>query len=130
MDPRAFRTPIKSPSTVRKAGADWLAWGFQFVLGGLVGLALGLFVIARRGRSRTGFWMDSEFVLIWVTGAVLVGGALASYFGDRLWIGRSYLVIPPDRPRHSALSRHASRVVGMAGALFMGRALFGNFGIL
>jgi len=130
MDPRAFRTPIKSPAAVRKVGADWLAWGFQFVLGALVGLALGLFVIARRGRSRTGFWMDAEFVVIWITGAALVGGALASYFGDRLWIGRSYLVIPPDRPRHSALSRHASRFAGVAGALLIGRALSRNFGIL
>ena len=57
-----------------------------------------------------------------VLGGALIGGALASYFGDFFWyewIGRTYRLIPPDAPQHNILSKGASILAGVAGGVFL-----------
>jgi hypothetical protein len=105
-------------------GADWLAWVLQFILGLIVGCVLGAVLISRR---RHGFWMTSEAIPAYLLGAALLGAALASYYGDRLWLGSSYRVIPPDEIRHSAKSRTASISVGGLGGILVLAAVLKHF---
>jgi uncharacterized membrane protein YeaQ/YmgE (transglycosylase-associated protein family) len=63
--------------------ADWLGWILQFILGFIAGV-VGGFVLASRRRS--GWWLNSGMVLYFILGAGLLGGDLASHYGDRLWM--------------------------------------------
>jgi hypothetical protein len=89
-----------------KQGADWLAWSLQFTAGFIVGRILALY-ITRRSLYRLPT-ASSQHVLMLVLGAALVGAGLASCFGDRLWLGSSYRVIPPDGVPHSRTSKALS----------------------
>ncbi|HEX7261583.1 MAG TPA: hypothetical protein VF258_07180, partial [Luteolibacter sp.] len=60
-------------------------------------------------------------------GLALFTAALASYFGDRLWLGDTYRVIPPDGPQHSLASRLISILAGCAGVILIFIAIARTF---
>jgi hypothetical protein len=95
--------------------ADWLAWSLQFIFGLIVGTFFGFGIIAKSHRRGGGWWLASEQVSIFLSGAALIGAGLASYYGDRLWLGSSYRVIPPDDMKQSRISRIISIVTGTLG---------------
>ena len=86
--------------------ADWFAWALHF-LGGLVAGSLSSFLFLRGGRRSIPL-ITSEAFPVFLIGLALLGAGLASRYGDRLWIGDSYRVIPPDEPRQSAVSCRTS----------------------
>ena len=72
---------------------------------GFFGLVAGVvagFVLISRGRL--GLWLDRDFLLPFLIGAGLIGAGLGSRYGDRLWIGDNYYMLPPDEPDQSNLS--------------------------
>jgi hypothetical protein len=95
-----------------KHSADWLAWTLQFLLGLVVGAAVGIAIILRIG---VGYSMGAGVLATYVCGAALIGGALASYYGDRLWLGQSSRIIAPNTVRNSSTSRATSMAAGAAG---------------
>ena len=101
--------------------ADWMAWIFQFIAGSAVGLLLG-FVVIHRGRHRfgygvSGYWLGSNDVMPFLVGAAFLGGALASYYGDRLWMEDR--VIPNDSVPQSYNSFACSVTLGCVGVGLM-----------
>jgi hypothetical protein len=115
--------PLQLPQLVdpMKPSADWLAWTLQFLLGLVVGAIVGIGIILRIGL---GYSMQSGILTTYVCGAALVGGALASYYGDRLWLGHSSRIIAPNTVRNSSASRATSMAAGAAGvALVVGAFL-------
>ncbi len=108
-------------------GADWLAWSLQFILGLIVGVVVGAVLISRRHQ---GFWMASEFIPVYLLGTALIGAALASYYGDRLWLGSSYRIIPADGIRHSSNSRVVSITTGVMGGLLSLVAVLKHFAVI
>ena len=107
---------------------DWFAWVFQFVAGLLVGAFIGAVIISRRRRHGGGWWIAPDLVLPFIVGAALIGGGLASFYGDRLWIGSSYRVIPPDGVDHSRASHIASISSGVIGCFIVLTALIRHLG--
>jgi hypothetical protein len=61
-----------------------------------------------------------------IAGAALLAGGIASPYGDRLWLGRSYRLIPPDAPQQSRLGNLVSTIAGAAGILLMLLALLAD----
>ena len=110
-----------------KERADWLAWSLHTLPGAVVGAFFS--VIFVRGRRSIPL-IEREYSLTFILGAALLGAAVGSYYGDELWVGTSYRVIPPDRPRHSRLSQYVSFLLGLLGAVLMLVALGQSFGIL
>jgi uncharacterized membrane protein YeaQ/YmgE (transglycosylase-associated protein family) len=108
-------------------GADWLGWSLQFILGLIVGCVLGAVLITRR---RHGFWMASEAIPAYLFGSALIGAAIASYHGDRLWLGSSYRIIPADGIRHNAKSRAASISTGVVGGILVLAAILKHFAVV
>ena len=109
-----------------KTGADWLAWALQFIAGLLVGLLFGLAILGSRRGSRS-YWLEQEFVPLFLAGSAFVGAGLASWHGDRLWLRRSYRLVRPDGVMHSRASRTASLMTAVAGGLLVVRAIFHHF---
>lgn len=108
--------------------ADWLAWFLQFFFGLVAGaLCSGVFI---RGGYRSIPLIARETSPTFILGAALIGASLASRYGDVLWVGDSYRVIPPVEPRHSTASRRASLIVGGVGGLLVLIALVRSFGLL
>jgi hypothetical protein len=101
--------------------ADWVAWSLQFALGLVVGAALGFGY--SWGRAPL---VRAESRMLAVVGAALLGAALASGYGDELWLG-SHRGFRTDAPRHSRTSRAVSLVVGCVGGglilVVLGRSL-------
>ncbi len=108
-------------------GADWLAWALQFILGLIVGLIFGAVLILRRRHS---FWMAAEAIPFHLMGAALIGAALASYYGDRLWLGSSYRIISADGIRHSGKSRAVSISTGVVGGILVMTAILKHFAVI
>jgi hypothetical protein len=108
-----------------KRQADWFAWSLQFIFGLIVGVCLGFGVIGKRRRSDG--WLNSEQIPIFILGAALIGAGLASFYGDRLWLGSSYHVIPPDGIEHNDKSRIASIITGALGGTLSLIAILRHF---
>ena len=106
---------------------NWLGWIMQFIPGCMAGAYVGFLLVYRR---RVGPWMIPEAIPWFLLGASLVGGALASHLGDKLWIGDNYKVIPPESPNHTAASVICSIAVGLAGVACAAYALMMHFGFL
>jgi len=109
--------------------ADWLAWILQFIFGGVVGLMIGFIIIHRRRRYYSGgtsWWINGEDVPLFMTGAALMGGALASHFGDRLWMQESLF---GDVPFPQSLSsKTISVILGLLGVGLMLLAVMRKIG--
>jgi hypothetical protein len=73
--------------------ADWLAWMLQFAFGLIVGVLAGCaLLMTGRYRHYHGYytWSAPGFIPLLLAGTGLIGAALASYYGDRLWLASSY----------------------------------------
>jgi hypothetical protein len=110
-----------------KGTGNWLGWILQFILGFIVGVFFGWIIINRR---RMGPWMMLEAIPWFLVGAGLITGSVASYMGDRLWIGDNYRVIPPDSPEQTAASVITSIAIGLAGVACAAYALMLHFDLL
>ena len=108
-----------------KNSADWLAWTLQFLLGLVAGAIVGAVIIL---RTRVGFSMQAGVLVTYFCGAAFIGGALASYYGDRLWLGPSSRIISPHSLQRSSTSRVASMASGAAGAALVAVALMKHCG--
>jgi len=97
-------------------------------MGLVIGAFIGLAIIARRRRLGGGWWLASDQVSTFIAGAALIGAGLASFYGDQLWLGSSFRVIPPDGIRHSDISRMVSIVTGMSGVVLVLTAILRHFG--
>ena len=109
--------------------ADWLAWVLQFIFGGVVGLVLGFYAISCRSHyyaTGSSYLLESRDVMPFLIGASLLGGALASYFGDRLWMEDR--VIPNDPVPQSHNSFALSVTIGAVGVGLMGCAILRTVG--
>jgi len=105
--------------------ADWVAWTLHFILGLVVGGLFGLFFIyggSSRRRPRP-LWLSADLHLPWLVGTALIGAALASLHGDKLWIGNRYKVIPPDGLKHSPTSKLSSYITLALGTILLSLAL-------
>jgi hypothetical protein len=71
----------------------------------------------------------SQHVPVFIAGTALVGAALASLYGDRLWLSESYRVIPPDGVHHNNTSRTVSIAVGILGGILILTAILRQFGL-
>jgi hypothetical protein len=110
-----------------KHGADWLAWSLRFIFGLFVGAFVGTWLISRRfGFPLVGY----DLFFIFILGAALVGGAVASHYGDELWLHLVYRVFPPNAPEQSNLSNVCSLVIGNCGVLLMLFAVCRNFDLI
>ena len=111
-----------------KQRADWLAWSLQFIAGFVVGAMLALYIPRRSWYipSRAA----SAHILLLVLGAALIGAGLASYFGDRLWFGSSYRVIPPDDIPRNSTSKALSALTGAVGGILILLALLLNLHVI
>ena len=104
--------------------ADWLSFVLHFIFGLFVGCALGLLTICRR---RHGIWLQEELVLPYLSGTSLIFAGLGAKLGDRLWLGNSYRVIPPDAPNHDRFSFCLSILSIVFGAALAAISLFRHF---
>ena len=78
--------------------ADWISFVLHFVFGLFVGCVVGLITISRR---RNGIWLHEELILPYLAGTSLFCAGLGAKYGDRLWIGNNYRIIPPDSAKHN-----------------------------
>ena len=116
--------------TSRKQEADWVAWVLHFIVGALVGGFIGLTLARKDHKAGGGFWMDEAMVPYFVLGVALIFGAVASSEGDRLWVGLSYRMIPPEGIQQSKLSRRISLALGCIGVLLATVLPLHQFGVL
>jgi hypothetical protein len=65
-----------------------------------------------------------------VIGAALIGAGLASYYGDRLWVGSAYRVIPPDDIARSVATKLLSILAGAVGGGLILLALLLNLHVI
>ncbi|MEO5711942.1 MAG: hypothetical protein ABIT37_00490 [Luteolibacter sp.] len=109
-----------------KYRANWLAWALQFAFGVILGLVLGFGSLHPRN---VGEWMDPKHVPGFLFGSSLLLAGLFSLYGDQLWFGDSYRVIPPDGVRHSRTSKLISQITLLAGVVLITLALCRNYGV-
>jgi len=106
--------------------ADWLAWTLQFIFGGVVGWVFAFYVISCRYTRGSSYLLESSDVMPFLIGAAFLGGALASYYGDRLWMEDR--VIPNDPVPQSYNSFACSVTIGAVGVGLMVCAIFRTIG--
>ena len=111
-----------------KQRADWLAWSLHFIAGLIIGAILGLYITRRGWRLAT--TTPPQHLLMLVTGAAFIGAGLASYYGDRLWVGSSYRVILPDEISRNTTSKVLSIITGAIGGGLIFIALLCNSHIM
>src|SRR5476649_2568883 len=99
---------------MKRVGADWLAWVLQFILGFFVGAVFGVALITGRHASPL---IGGNMFFVFASGAALVGGAIASHYGDELWLRSVNQLFPPDPSEQSKLSNICSLVIGIGGVL-------------
>lgn len=113
-----------------KKSANWLNWSLQFLAGLLVGGFIGYAIVSKRRRFGGGWWLAPECVSMFLWGAALLGAGLASFYGERLWWGSLYRVIPPDEMEHSRSSRVASIATGALGCILIAVSILRHFGVI
>ena len=106
-----------------------MSWVLHFVFGAGVGAVTGLASGSSGIRGWRPRWIESALLPEFVLGCVLLGAGLGSLYGERLWTGLSYHVIPPDGIEHSLTSRVLSILSGIAGAALITKLLLRNFGV-
>ena len=105
--------------------ADWLAWSLQFFAGSIIGLFLG-YAVAGRKRYYAVSLLAPDDIMPFALGAALLGGALASHYGDRLWMEDR--VFPNDPVQQSQFSFSCSVTIGFVGVGLMGCAMLRTLG--
>ena len=96
------------------------------VFGLLAGAVAGLWLIS---RGRAGLWLDSNLVIPLLIGSALIGAGLGSRYGDRLWMGDNYYMLPPDEPEQSNLSDWVSWCLVAAGVATCVVTILKQFGL-
>ena len=104
--------------------ADWISFVLHFVFGFVVGCILGFLTITRRSH---GVWLREEVILPYLIGTSLISAGLGAKWGDQLWIGDHYKVIPPNAPTHSRLSLLLAHLSVLLGAVAITAALYWHF---
>lgn len=101
-----------------------MSWVLHFVFSAVVGSLMGLGMgTSGRRRGAHHLWLEFSFLPEFFLGCVLLGAGLGSLYGERLWTGLSYRVIPPDGIEHSLTSRVLSILSGIAGAALIAKVL-------
>ena len=112
--------------TERKA--DWLGWWIQFIVGFLVGILIGFMLVCRRHGWR--WWHDANAAVFFSLGLGLLIGAIATQYGDRLWMGGRYSrFLPPDEIQHSTFRKILAVLIGVAVAVMMIYSSLVSFGV-
>lgn len=106
-----------------------MSWVLHFVFGAVVGGLIGLGVGAPGRRRRDFRWLESGLLPEFVVGFALLGASLSSLYGERLWTGLSYRVIPPDGIEHSLTSRVLSILSGIGGAALIAKVLLNELSV-
>ena len=112
---------------LKRRRANWFAWSMQAVFGLVAGAVAGLLVVS---RGRAGLWLDSDRVIPFLIGTALIGAGLGSRYGDRLWVGDHYYMIPPDEPAQNNLSDYLSWCLVAAGAATCGVTILKETGLI
>ena len=110
--------------------ADWIAWILHFIVGAFVGGMIGLSIISRGNRSIGGELLDHHLILPFIAATALMGAGLASFMGDKLWIGDNFRCIPPDGIPQSSASTMMSYAIGVLGCLVLIYIALAQFGLL
>jgi hypothetical protein len=108
---------------MKKQGADWLAWGIQFVFGGFVGTVLGICSIWGHGFRI----INLEATPTYILGTALIGAFVGSYYGDRAWLEQDS-VFTLDPPTQSPLSKNLSIATACFGVGFVLDAICRTYG--
>jgi hypothetical protein len=80
-------------------------------------------------RGRYWHWLAFEHYPLFLSGTALIGACLGSLFGEHLWTGLNYRVIPPDGIEHSGLSLLLSIIGGVTGGGLVLLAVLRNAGV-
>ena len=107
--------------------ADWLAWTLQFIVGSVIGALIGYVTVCPRRYSGISL-LARQDIHPFTLGAAFLGGALASYYGDRLWLEDR--VIPNDSVPQSYNSLACSVTLGAVGVGLMICAILRTVGWL
>jgi len=99
------------PDRKDQRNANWFAWSAQLLLGLFLGGLAGFYLVFAVVRP---YVLDLREMTVVVGGFSLIGGAITSYFGDRLWFRPSVFDAPP--PAQSPASRISSLVICSIGA--------------
>jgi hypothetical protein len=100
---------------VKERRSDWIHWTLQLLCGLVAGALFGTFFV--RGGRRGIHLIARELAPQFLLSMALLGGAVASTYGDRLWFGLTGRANMGDAPRHDAAMLVASLLVGMAGVV-------------
>jgi hypothetical protein len=112
-----------------KQKADWFAWVFQYIFGFIGGGCFAFAMTHKRFRVRSN-GLITEHVDTFIVGMALIWAAMASFYGDRLWLGSNYKIIPPDDISHNKISRLLSIITGTLGVTLVFKSLLHNWGFL
>ncbi len=112
-----------------KPQADWLAWILHYLFGLVVGALAGWWLASPGLRGRYWHWLAFEHYPLFLSGTALIGACLGSLFGEHLWTGLNYRVIPPDGIEHSGLSLLLSIIGGVTGGGLVLLAVLRNAGV-
>lgn len=104
--------------------ADWLSFAMHFIFGLVVGFFVGLYSVT---RSASGLNLADASIIPFLFGASLVGAGLGAKLGDRLWLGNSYIIIPPDTPRHSRVSCYSAISTIVLGSAMVTFSIISHF---
>ena len=106
--------------------ADWLAWGLQFIAGSVVGALLGYVTVCRSSDMIS--LLAPKDIIPFTIGASVLGGALASHYGDRLWMDDK--IFPNDPVKQSHFSFSWSVTIGFVGVGLMVCSVLRTMGVL
>jgi hypothetical protein len=99
--------------TAMNVKANWTAWGLHGGFGAIAGGLIGFCTLIEEGPDT--FWIRTDLVIFLLIGGALIGAGLGSRYGDRLWLGENYHILPPDEPEQSNLSDWLSWCLVAAG---------------
>jgi hypothetical protein len=109
---------------------DWISWILHFIVGMVVGTLGGLVLLMQGHRGSSAFrslWIGDSLILPFILGTGLILGGVASHFGDQLWVGSNFRVIPPDQPSKSIYTVLLSALTVVCGLCSVGYALYMHF---
>jgi hypothetical protein len=104
----------------KSPGTNWLIWLLNALVGAACGLLGGVFIAygRRRGTQAPPLFSSPE-AGTFVIGAILLGAAFGSYFGEGCSLGPSICLISPEGYSHSLARRVASILLGLIGVALM-----------
>lgn len=104
--------------------ADWISIVLHFILGLFIGCFIGGLTVYRRNH---GIWLRDDLILPYLSGCSLIVAGLGAMNGDQLWMGRFYLLMTGDLPRHSRMSYYLSVLTIGSGIVLSAYSLYRHF---